>query len=403
LGWFCTLFYIDFLSKLLLMSCNNCLFVMSWIQFWGNSNVREASRQKLRIGKYRIIYGSYKGVYCDEFEIIESVNNLPEKPAAYDWQFLGYAYKSYLGDIESDGLNIINIINQPITTTDKYINYELGVETQNAAYWDRLYFDTKIDGKWRILALYYSDYENRSNYTVEYPAFGWPQSTNAAVTLDKVSLHKIWEPAGPFPGEHRLWGDLVLEDGSKVLAYGEFEIIDAAHAAHAGTSEWAEVSVRSAISAGLVPPGLQGDYQQPITRAEFCALAVALYEKHTEAEITERKTFSDTNDVNVEKIAALGVAEGMGNNRFAPEDILTREQAAVMLARLAWALGKPLTKQAATFADNANIAPWAAEGTGRVQAAGIMGGVGSNTFAPREPYTREQSIVTVMRLWDVIL
>ena len=36
---------------------------------------------------------------------------------------------------------------------------------------------------------------------------------------------------------------------------------------------------------------------------------------------------------------------------------------------------------------------------GKVQAAGIMSGVGDNTFSPQEPYTREQSIVTLMRLY----
>ena len=31
-----------------------------------------------------------------------------------------------------------------------------------------------------------------------------------------------------------------------------------------------------------------------------------------------------------------------------------------------------------------------------------MNGVGENTFAPDEDYTREQSIVTIMRLYDVV-
>lgn len=58
------------------------------------------------------------------------------------------------------------------------------------------------------------------------------------------------------------------------------------------------------------------------------------YERFTGEEITERKTFDDTNDVNVEKMAAVGVVDGVGNNRFTPDELLTREQAAVMLS--AW-------------------------------------------------------------------
>ena len=88
------------------------------------------------------------------------------------------------------------------------------------------------------------------------------------------------------------------------------------------------------------------------------------------------------------------------NNLFDPNANLTREQAAVMLSRLADAIGKPLPNQAATFADNTAISAWAVENAGQVQAAGIMGGVGNNEFAPKDPYTREQSIITMIRLWN---
>ena len=113
-------------------------------------------------------------------------------------------------------------------------------------------------------------------------------------------------------------------------------------------------------------------------------------------------TFNDTSDMNVQKMGALGVVTGVGGGNFAPNDKLTREQAAVMLARLADAMGKPLAVNNATFADNGNISSWAIEQVGQIQVAGIMGGVGNNTFAPRDPYTREQSIVTMLRLYNVV-
>ena len=167
-------------------------------------------------------------------------------------------------------------------------------------------------------------------------------------------------------------------------------------------SSWAVEQVNAAIAAGLVPQSLQSKYTQTITRAEFCALAVALYEKYTGKEITKRKTFTDTKDVNVEKAAAINVVSGIGNNLFDPNANLTREQAAAMLSRLADAIDKPLTKQAATFADNTTISSWAIEAVGQVQTAGIMSGVGNNTFAPKDPYTREQSIITMIRLWNIV-
>ena len=163
-------------------------------------------------------------------------------------------------------------------------------------------------------------------------------------------------------------------------------------------SSWAQEQVNAAIAENLVPQNLRYNFTQAITRAEFCDLAVALYET-LRGEITGRATFADTNESNVEKMAYIGVVSGVGNDRFDPDGTLTREQAAVMLSRLADAIGRPLPEQAAAFADTDDIAPWAVEYVGRIQAAGIMSGVSDNRFAPQQPYTREQSIVTVMRMF----
>ena len=167
-------------------------------------------------------------------------------------------------------------------------------------------------------------------------------------------------------------------------------------------SSWAAEDVSTAIEAGLVPQALQSQYTQATTRAEFCALAVTLYETVTGEVITDRSTFSDTDDVNVEKAAAIDVVNGVGNNLFSPDTQLTREQAATMLSRLADALENPLPEHEATFNDNESISIWAFEAVGQMQVTEIMAGVGNNTFAPKSPYTREQSILTILRLYYVL-
>lgn len=166
-------------------------------------------------------------------------------------------------------------------------------------------------------------------------------------------------------------------------------------------SGWAAEQINAAIAENLVPENLQSAYNQATTRAEFATLAVTLYEK-VNGSITGRSTFTDTKDVNVEKAAFIGVVAGVGDNKFNPDGTLTREQAAVMLSRLSDALEKPFPIQASTFADNGNMSSWAIDSVGRVQAAGIMSGVGDNRFAPQDPYTREQSIVTIMRTFNVV-
>ena len=160
-------------------------------------------------------------------------------------------------------------------------------------------------------------------------------------------------------------------------------------------SAWAKDIVAKAIEQGLVPENLQGNYTKPITRAEFCALAATLYESRN-GEITERSTFSDTKDVNVEKLASLGVVAGVGNGKFVPDRQITREQAATMLAALAGVLGKPIEESEPKFADNSDISSWAIPYVGKMQTSGIMNGTGNDRFSPQGSYTREQSIATML-------
>jgi len=163
-------------------------------------------------------------------------------------------------------------------------------------------------------------------------------------------------------------------------------------------SSWAIADVNTAISKGIVPANLQSKYAHAITRAEFASLAVALYEFHMHTVIIGRVNFSDTSDVSVEKAAAIGVVNGIGNNMFNPNGTLSRQQAATMLARLAEVMNSPLPKHTSSFADSRSVASWAAEAVGQMQASGIMGGVGNNMFSPTGTYTRQESIVTILRL-----
>ena len=51
------------------------------------------------------------------------------------------------------------------------------------------------------------------------------------------------------------------------------------------------------------------------------------------------------------------------------------------------------------FADRESIAIWAIREVDFVSANSIMGGTGNNMFSPNGHYTREQAIVTMLRLY----
>lgn len=165
-------------------------------------------------------------------------------------------------------------------------------------------------------------------------------------------------------------------------------------------SSWAKDQVGLAIDAGIVPQALQSRYTDTATRADFCALVVALLEKYLGWELTAEETFTDTDDINVRKAATLGVVQGVGNGAFNPNGELTREQAATMLERTYRASLRYLQGSGtSSFADSASVSSWAADAVAKMENSGIMTGVGNNRFDPQGPYSREQSIMTMYRLY----
>ncbi|MDR0292562.1 MAG: S-layer homology domain-containing protein [Oscillospiraceae bacterium] len=170
---------------------------------------------------------------------------------------------------------------------------------------------------------------------------------------------------------------------------------------HDFPSSWAEEQVNQAIALNLVPLSLQNKYQQATTRAEFCALAVALIEKLTGKEITERESFTDTSDINVQKIAGLGIVTGRGGGVFDPNGGISRQEAAVILEKAARkGLGKELPAGEITFKDLGGSYAVDAIKKMRGVSPGIMSGKSADTFDPDGKFTREESISTMLKLWD---
>ena len=54
------------------------------------------------------------------------------------------------------------------------------------------------------------------------------------------------------------------------------------------------------------------------------------------------------------------------------------------------------------YADEEDIGSWAEEAVYQMNTAKVMMGVGEDKFAPKSTYTNEQSIATILRLYDLI-
>ena len=226
---------------------------------------------------------------------------------------------------------------------------------------------------------------------------------NVVIPLGELSGMKFYDGVsmGSLPSDYRTKYLLTVSGGSASTAEPTQPAQPAEPAYSDEPSSWAKAEVGEAIGLGLVPEALQSEYTRPITRAEFCSLGVALYERSS-GEITERAEFSDTDDVNVQKLAGLGIVNGVGGGKFNPDASITRQEAAAMLSRLAEAMGSAIDSAAPDFTDSGDIAGWASEAVGQMQSSGIMNGVDGGRFDPAGSYTREQSIMTIVRMLDIL-
>lgn len=179
-------------------------------------------------------------------------------------------------------------------------------------------------------------------------------------------------------------------------------------------ADWAKEYVNQGIELGIIPIELQTKYDQDITRGEFVNIIAEVIKKVSRkdlntvvAEVNGKKDiyFKDTSDENILNIASLGIIDGVGNNTFNASGTLTRQQAAKILMNTGKFLNSSLaelSKNGSQFSDDSSISNWAKEGVYFCSVLGIMNGTGNNNFSPSKSYTREMSIVSISRLYNLL-
>lgn len=181
-------------------------------------------------------------------------------------------------------------------------------------------------------------------------------------------------------------------------------------------SDWAQEEVQQASDLALLPESLTDLWQHPVTRVEYCRLVMqALRTKtgldnaalQTQYSIPEIPVFTDCSDPDVLAAAAIGAVRGLGDGTFRPGRTISRQDAAVMLKQAAEAVGAPLSVEGTLpYLDEADIASyareavlWASRQTDLQSGKPVMQGVGQGRFDPLGQYTREQAVLTVLRLF----
>ena len=99
--------------------------------------------------------------------------------------------------------------------------------------------------------------------------------------------------------------------------------------------------------------------------------------------------------------AQTGVTEGTGDGKFSPNNIITREQMAAIIARYIDITGLIITKTEKTivpFIDQENISSWAKDGVELMCQIGIFSGYEDNSFQPKKNVNRFETATVFMKL-----
>ena len=284
-------------------------------------------------------------------------------------------------------------------------------------------------------------FEGCSGYAVELDTYSNdfdPDYYHIALIRDTVRNHLSAADASAFVKDEK-WHHLTVEnhngtctvfvDGMQVLSQsgvypdGKYNIgitaatgagynlhkvknIELLEAVWKDASDWAGTELMKAEELDLIPDILlDTDLTQPITRAEFAAVAVKVFENLSggKAVPVVVNPFTDTKDLEVLKAYQVGAVNGTSATTFTPNALLNREQCAAMLTRVfkritlaGWTLDTDSQfrldyRMPARFADDADISDYARDSVYFMAANGIINGVGGNKFAPKNTTTAQEA------------
>ena len=175
---------------------------------------------------------------------------------------------------------------------------------------------------------------------------------------------------------------------------------------------WAQFDISDAPELGLLDQDMLNGYHNQISREDFCKLVVKMIsvkqEKSIEDIISENKIdinnnhFTDTKNQDIIIANNLGIVLGKENGIFDPQGNITRQEAAVMLTNAAKVFGVDTKAENIIFNDDKTIADWAKDSVNFVYKLEVMKGVGENMFDSKGTYTRQQSFVTIFRLFNAL-
>ncbi|WEK53580.1 MAG: glycosyl hydrolase 53 family protein [Candidatus Cohnella colombiensis] len=170
---------------------------------------------------------------------------------------------------------------------------------------------------------------------------------------------------------------------------------------------WAKEGIEALAARGAISGIGAGkfDPSRNVTRAEFIMMLMKTFDLIDESATT---TLSDVKEGSwsysaIASAQKLGIIVGKSNGSFGVNDMISRQDMAVMVYKTAQILKVRLSQNGTvtTFADQSAIAGYANEAVMAMQNAGLINGSGNGKFEPKAKASRAQAAVLIYRLFQL--
>ncbi|TEB05929.1 Chitinase A1 precursor [Pelotomaculum schinkii] len=158
---------------------------------------------------------------------------------------------------------------------------------------------------------------------------------------------------------------------------------------------WAADNINKLVALGAINGYSDGSFKPDsnITRAEFATVLVKAFKLTPQS----GKVFADTAGHWAKDYIATavyyGIADGYDTDTFGPDDLITREQMAMMVVKAA---KLPVGTDETTFADSADISWWARSVVATAVENDVIKGYPDNTFNPLGSATRAEAVTVIV-------
>lgn len=161
-------------------------------------------------------------------------------------------------------------------------------------------------------------------------------------------------------------------------------------------ADWAKQAITSLADKNIISGYGDGSFRPNsfVTREEFVKMLVLALNisLSSSSESFDDIDSSDWCSPYVCAAISAKIVNGIDDTTFGKGMVITREEMATMTYRAVNTVGIGLSgADREEFADASSISPWAAEACTAMHKAGIINGVGNNSFAPKDNVTRAQA------------